>query len=342
MNCLHIASLNGHLNLCKTLVTKNKFDVNIADNTGLTAHHCCAYSGNDGLLTYFVDMGIDMFLKTNTGMNCLHIASGKGHLNLCKTLVTKYKFDVNNANNDGWTALHFSAISGIYELFAYFTDIVTDIHVKTIEGMNCLHIASHCGHLKICKTLVAEYCFDVNLTDKNGCTALHYSAKSGNFNLFLYILEKGSDMYFKTNRMENVLHFSASGGHYDICQFVLKNFTKDYKYNFSKNQYTLNGKLYRNEVFYKYDALFLHAMDIDGNTYLHLAAKGNQAKICDLLLKYDREIITLENKKGETGRQIAKSNGYCDVLNALKGVYERAGMFFFNVRLNFEHQITKR
>ena len=303
--------------------------MNIADNTGWTALHCSTLSGNYELLRYFVDMGIDMFLKTNTGVNCLHIASLIGHLNLCKTLVTKHKFDVNNANNDGWTALHFSARSGSYKLFTYFTDIVTDIHVKTIEGMNCLHIASRYGYLKICKTLVAEYCFDVNLTDKNGCTALHYSAKSGNFNLFLYILEKGSDMYFKTNRMENVLHFSASGGHYDICQFVLKNFTKDYKYNFSKNQYTLNGKLYRNEVFYKYDALFLHAMDIDGNTYLHLAAKGNQAKICDLLLKYDREIITLENKKGETGRQIAKSNGYCDVLNALKGVYERAGMFFF-------------
>ena len=329
LNCLHMAAMEGHLNLCMTLITKHKFDVNIADNGGRTALHSSAQSGNYNLFKYLAGLISDIYLKDIRGLNCLHMAAIKGHLNLCKTLVTKHKFDVNIADNDGWTALHCSARSGNYELVAYFTDTVTDIYVETAEGMNCLHIASRYGHLKICKRFLVEYCFDVNLTDKNGCTALHYSAKSGNFNLFLYVLEKGTDMYFKTNRMENVLHFSASGGHYEICEFVLKNFTKDYKYAFSKNQYTLNGKLYRNEVFYKYDAIFLHAMDIDGNTYLHLAAKGNHAKICDLLLKYDEEIVTLLNKKDETARQIAKSNGFCDVLNALKGVYEKGGMFFF-------------
>ena len=57
-------------------------------------------------------------------------------------------------------------------------------------------------------------------------------------------------------------------------------------------QYILNGKFYSSQVFYKYKKIFLHAMDIDGNTYLHLAAQGNQAEICEIFLKYDTEIIT--------------------------------------------------
>ena len=69
-------------------------------------------------------------------------------------------------------------------------------------------------------------------------------------------------------------------------------------------------------------------MDTDGNTYLHLAAKQNQAKICELLLKYDTFITNLSNKKDETARKIAEDNGHKDVLNALKVEYEKTGNIF--------------
>ena len=97
--------------------------------------------------------------------------------------------------------------------------------------------------------------------------------------------------------MKNVLHFAAENGHIDVCKFILKYFTKDYKENFMRNQHALIGQSYMSQVFYKYNTIFLHAMDNDGNTYLHLAAGGNQAKVCELLLKYDTEIITLLIKK---------------------------------------------
>ena len=127
--------------------------------------------------------------------------------------------------------------------------------------------------------------------------------------------------------MENVLHLSASKGHLDIFQFVLEHFIKDYDDNNRKMQYTFKSESYRSQVFYKYKTIFLHAMDIDGNTYLHLAAKKNKAKICKLLMKYDTEIITLLNKKGKTAREFAQDNDHTEVLNALKVEYDRAGMF---------------
>ena len=45
MNCLHIAALGGHLNLCKKLVNELKFDVHMADKNGFAALH---YSVNNG------------------------------------------------------------------------------------------------------------------------------------------------------------------------------------------------------------------------------------------------------------------------------------------------------
>ena len=69
-------------------------------------------------------------------------------------------------------------------------------------------------------------------------------------------------------------------------------------------------------------------MDNDGNTYLHLAAFGNHANVCELLLKYDTEFITLLNKKDKTARNIAQEKNYKDVLVVLKPEYDRRGMFF--------------
>ena len=327
-NCLHIASGEGYLNLCKTLIDKHKFDMHMADDGGWTALHHAVRKGSYELVTYLVGAGADIGLKVDNGMNCLHIAAGSGHLNLCKILVDKFNFDVKMTCKAGWTALHASATNGNYDLFTYFLEMGTDINLETNDGTNCLHLAAGYGHLNLCKALVDNYNFDVNMTNNDEWTALHFSAEFGSFDLFLYFLGKGSEIYCKTNSMKNVLHLSAHKGHFDICEYVLEYFIKDYTDNNTRNQHTYNGKSYRSQVFYKYSTIFLHAMDVDGNTYLHLAAEGNHSKICELLLKYDTEIITLLNKKDETARNIAKSNGYNDVLDALKTEFDREGMFF--------------
>ena len=258
----------------------------------------------------------------------VHFAAENGHLCLCKTLIFEHKFNVHIADSAGFTALHYSARNGSYDLVTYFVDMGTDIHLKTKNQSNCLHIAALFGHLDLCKTLVDKHKFDVHMANDDEYRALHFSAISGSHDLFLYFRGKGSDMYCKTKSMKNVLHFSASEGHFDICEFVLKHFTKDYKDSNSRNQYIYRSNYYNSQVFYKYNTIFLHAMDVHGNTYLHLAAERNQAKVCELLLKYDTETITLLNKKEETARKIATDNNHNNVLNVLKTEYEREGMFF--------------
>ena len=49
-NCLHIAALNGHLNLCKTLINKHNFDIDMADNEGFTVLHFSAINGGSKLV----------------------------------------------------------------------------------------------------------------------------------------------------------------------------------------------------------------------------------------------------------------------------------------------------
>ena len=327
-NCLHIAAYNGHFDLCKALTKFHDFKVNVTDNFGWTALHSSILSSNYQLFRFLSGFGNDIHVPTNAGVNCLHIAADKGYLNICEALIDKHNFDVYAADNEGWTALHFSAQNGSYELVKFFVDKGTDINLKTSSGLNCLHIGAFHEHLSLCEKLIDKHKFDVNISDNDGWTALLFSAKSGNFDLFRLLLEKGSEFYCKTDRMENVLHLSALNGHYDICEFVLEYFAKDFNDNNIKKQYALDGKLCTSQIFYKYDTIFLHAMDVDGNTYLHLAADANQFRICELLLKYDIEVTTLSNKRDDTAMDIAQENNHEDVLNVLKGHFDRTGNFF--------------
>ena len=327
-NCLHVASMNGQTSFCKALINNHKFDKHMADDSKSIAIHYSAVTGNYELFKFFADIGTDISLKNIKGGNSLHLAALNGHLHLCKILIKKYNFDVHMVDNYGWKSLHYSARNGSYELVTFFVDEGTDIYLKTNDGSNCLHIAAENGHLNLCKILIDKYNFDVDLKNNNGYNVLHFSSKNGSFDLFSYILGKGSEIYCKANDMKNVLHLSAHGGHFEICEFVLEYFTKDFKENNNKKQYILNGKSYKSQVFFKYNTIFLHAMDSDGNTYLHLAAEGNQAKACELLLKYDTSVTNLLNKKDETARKIAEDNGHIDVLNVLKAEYEKAGNIF--------------
>ena len=277
-NCLHIAALNGHLDLCRLLINKHNFGVNVTNRKGWTALHCSVQNGNIDLVNLFADMTTDVHLKTNDGMNCLHIATYYGHLNLCKTLINKHRFDVDLTENKGWSSLHFSVQNGSYELVNFFIDIGANLHLKTNNGENCLHIASFNGNLSLCKMFLESHEFDVHMSDNNECIPLHFSAKNGSFELFLYLLDKGSEVYCKTKDMENVLHLSAGNGHLKICEFDLKHFAKDCHNNNSKNQHVLYGNIYKSQIFYKYNTIFLHAMNVDGNTCLHLAANGISIK----------------------------------------------------------------
>ena len=48
-------------------------------------------------------------------------------------------------DNQGWTALHYSARSGSYKLVSFFVNMGTDIQLKSYLGRSCLHIATLYG-----------------------------------------------------------------------------------------------------------------------------------------------------------------------------------------------------
>ena len=84
-----------------SILDSNTLSVHVTDDDGSIAFHYSARCGSFELFRYFADMGVDINIKNNDGWNCLHVAALYGHLNLCKILIDKHKFDMHMTENDG-------------------------------------------------------------------------------------------------------------------------------------------------------------------------------------------------------------------------------------------------
>ena len=315
INCLHIAALQGHLNLCKMLIDKHKVDLHITDNEGWTAAHSSAQSGNYELVAYFVEMGADIHLKTDDGINCLHIAALQGHLNLCKMLIDKHKVDLDMTTNKGWTAVHSSAQSGNYELVAYFVEMGADIHLKTDNGINCLHIAALQGHLNLCKMLIDKHKVDLHITDNEGRTAVHYSAQSGNYELVAYFVQMGADIHLKIDDGRNCLHVAALKGHLNLCKMLIDKHKVDLHITDNEGRtavhYSAQSGNYELVAYFVQMGADIHLKIDDGRNCLHIAALQGHLNLCKMLIDKHKVDLHITDNEGRTAvHYSAKSGNY--------------------------------
>ena len=126
------------------------------------------------------------------------------------------------SDDNGWRALHFATANGRYELIQTCTNMGSDIHLKTNDGKNCLHIAALYGHLNLCEELIDKHKFDVLMTDNDKWAAIQYSAISGSYELVKLFVDIGSDNHLTTNDGKNCLHIAARYGHFHLCKTFLE------------------------------------------------------------------------------------------------------------------------
>ena len=317
-NCLHIAALEGHLNLCKILIHKHKVDLHMSDNYGWTGIHFSAHSGNCELFVYFTEMGIDIRLKTNDGRNCLHFAAAGGHLNLCKMLIDNYKLDFRMTDNDGWTVLHYSAYSGNCELVAYFAEMGTDICPKTNGGRNCLHFAAFEGHLNICKMLIYKHKVHLHMTDNDGWTALHCSARSGNCELVAYFAEMGTDIHLKTNDGRNCLHIAALDEHLNLCKMLIDKHKVDVnvadKRGWTAVHFSAQSGNCQLVAYFAEMGTDVHLKTNDGSNCLNIAAYQGHLNLCKMLIDKHKVDLHMTDNDGWTALHYSAQSGNCELV----------------------------
>ena len=116
-----------------------------------------------------------------TNRSLLHHACWGGNASLVKTLLLKYKADVNARDDDNNTPIHMAAQFWQRRSCHDSThqNLTATPTSRVITNRSLLHHACWGGNVSLVKTLLLKYKADVNARDDENNTPIHVAALSG-------------------------------------------------------------------------------------------------------------------------------------------------------------------
>jgi ankyrin repeat protein len=149
-------------------------------------------------------------------------AAMRGDKATVRTLL-KEGADVNQAQGDGMTALHWAAASGDAELIDMLLYAGANVRATTrLGGYTPLHVASQSGHAEAIAALVKAGA-DVNTLTTTGATPLMMAALSGKAEAAKALIDAGADMNARDKvNEETALMFAAAHNRADVVRLLIE------------------------------------------------------------------------------------------------------------------------
>jgi len=213
---------------------KKDFDVNSANESGLTLLHVASLNGHHGFAEKLLFIGADVQAKDNTGNTALHLATWSGHAVVIRLLLDNGA-QVNDINHECNTPLHYAAQYGKdkrcvqalmegganvvvknrtnetpVDLAARFgkvemvqllatKDQIGKIYIRN-QRPKCspFHLAARSGHRDVCEVLLQSG-VPIDCLNAEGNTALHEATQFGKKDVVLFLLQSGANANIKND-----------------------------------------------------------------------------------------------------------------------------------------------
>lgn len=101
---------------------------------------------------------------------------------------------VSHGEYESFTAVHFAIQTGNADLFLLLLSAGADLKLTLKHGVSCLHLAAQANNVRVVHYLLSQKFFDVDSTDHNGCTALHWACMEGSYDVLKYLLAEGASL----------------------------------------------------------------------------------------------------------------------------------------------------
>jgi ankyrin repeat protein len=170
---LFAASRHGQEEAVKFLLTDQTIDINRADNENWTPLRAASRYGHAAVVDLLLAKGAQVNLKDDNGWTPLMGACKWGHYGISKELLVNHQADVNVANNEQWTALHWASHGGHANLVTLLLSHNADRSVRNRDGCTPLHLASQQGYEDAVRALLDQHSGRLDVGDNEGWTALH-------------------------------------------------------------------------------------------------------------------------------------------------------------------------
>ncbi|XP_047469290.1 serine/threonine-protein phosphatase 6 regulatory ankyrin repeat subunit C-like isoform X2 [Penaeus chinensis] len=256
---LHTAAKVGFASAVKA-ITRCGADLNVFDNKGWSSLHLAAWKGHAKVAEYLKSSGASIDIKNKEGWTPLHMACMLGHVKTVDILAKEA--NVNSQNEKGCTPLDFAylyshfpvikklealgarrntpdfgargpwkkietqaiGVFGILDAVRWLTH-----HYKHDDKENDVKflLAALEGDIKVVKEMIQDDVCDVNVTGKNGITALHCAAFSGKMAVISELLNAGADLQALTEQGVSVLHCACLTGRIITAQMLVQHHNAD-------------------------------------------------------------------------------------------------------------------
>ncbi len=193
--------------------------------------------------------------------------------------------DVNAKTEKGWSALHYAAYMGNYELVRYLIASKADINAQNKSGWTPLMEAAYKGRIKVAKLLMDKGA-DVSVRNRKGKTAAAIAKNQGLTKT--YMLIKGAKTPLKSA--------------------VRKTDTRPVTQKETKKKTVAEADVKKTERTKK-------AKKVDADTFLAAAKKNKLANV----MKYlnDGVNVDISNKAGQTALHKAAAKGHIPMMEML-------------------------
>ncbi len=211
-----------------------------------------------------------------------------------------YKVERKNGNNiSGWTALHFAASRGRFEIC---TQLLKN-GAKPKARTNCsayrytpLSLAALNGHIKVV-TLLAQY---ANNNEINA--ALHFAAKNGKLAVCKFLLEEGAKVNTKDSLGYTPLLWATTNGHWATCKHLIEKEAPVETMTNTDDTPLMRAATKGHTAIVELlidNGAEINAYNGNDDTPLMLAARYEHPEVCILLIKKGA-IVTVKNNDDHT------------------------------------------
>ncbi|XP_068211652.1 transient receptor potential cation channel subfamily A member 1-like [Palaemon carinicauda] len=356
---LHLAVKKDHHLCCQILLDNEKLEINAYNRTHDTALHQAAKEGRYTLCGMLLEhKNSKVNAKNKKGITPLHYAAQENQWEIIELLLAK-NADWSCSDTHSYLALHYAAQKGFQDCCRVLINNVSasdkDKQLRTClkDGRSPLMLAAKGGHHKCCEIMGFG---NINATDKDKNTALHFAAQGGydytvtqlleagadpnaqnkklsapvleaagkkKFGCLKILAEKGANLRVFDKLRKNVMHYAAEKDAIDALTFLMSFQVLieliDKKDTNNCSPLHLAIKKGADEC-----ALLLlekGASPIEpcsgGLTPLHLAADKGSTSVCEVLLSKKEVQVSQENDSKVTPLHMAALHGSTDVCQML-------------------------
>jgi ankyrin repeat protein len=335
LTALHLEIIKYNVPALRFLLSKGA-NPNVGDENGITPLHLVATLAKD------IDI-VELFLNhpdtnvnclDNEGRNALDYANDNEHGHSERlTKLLKEKDVVSQTGNsleDEKVQKEITFKNNVKGILAYAIEnsdvekvrilIEKGAEISTVtwgeEGVNALHVASvYAKKTELLDVILAAGQFEINGSNVNGMTALHYASHANNMTTARYLLEKGADPAIGDNKGFTPLHLAAKHSYNtDILALLL---TREKKIEINKvNESGLTALYVAVATSNVTAARFLlekganpNVADPNGYIPLHVAAKyAKDMDIVELLLNHKDTNVNFLDNAGRNALDFAMDN----------------------------------